>query len=76
MKKGGPSNGKQARERDFLSVLREKSRRGRFEPTTDICVVIEVLPPTTNTCLYMDVSGHDLVSRFIHTKTGISGRRE
>jgi hypothetical protein len=35
-----------------------------------------LLPPTTNTCLHMDVSRHILVSRYIHVETGISGRRE
>jgi hypothetical protein len=43
-----------------------------FRETTYILL----LPPTTNTCLYMDVSRHILVSRYIHVKTGISGRRE
>jgi hypothetical protein len=38
---GQSNNGKQARERDFLSK-RKKSRRGRSEPITEICVVVEV----------------------------------
>jgi hypothetical protein len=35
-----------------------------------------VLPPTTNTCLYIDVSRYILVSRYIHAKIGINGQRE
>jgi hypothetical protein len=36
----------------------------------------KLLPPTTNTCLYMDVSRHYNMSRYIHIETDISGRRE
>jgi hypothetical protein len=33
-------------------------------------------PPTNNTSLYMNISRHILVSRYIHVKTCINGRRE
>jgi hypothetical protein len=36
----------------------------------------QILPPTTNICLYMNVFRHILVSRYIYVKTCISGRRE
>jgi hypothetical protein len=35
-----------------------------------------LLPPTTNTCLHIDVSRHILVSRYMRIEISISGRRE
>jgi hypothetical protein len=36
----------------------------------------DILHPTNNTCLYIDVSRHSNMSKYIQVETGISGRRE
>jgi hypothetical protein len=40
--------------------------------TAPVCIY--VLPPTTNTCLYMNGSRYVLMSRYIYVETSISGR--
>jgi hypothetical protein len=41
-----------------------------------LCFIIYVVPPTTIVCFNMDVSGHILVSSYIHIKIDNSGRRK
>jgi hypothetical protein len=62
----------------FLALFSFASGVGTERSVTETkhCRLSVLLPLTTNTCLYMNVSKHILVSKYMHIETGISGRRE